>query len=451
MAKVGIPLLKLTDSHKGGQTKRKGNQTRAMGEALEERWSNDPDLDRTKTKDNVYFDENLNVVAPISGVDLSKAFNEEAADYKEEVTIRKGAHAGQTFYRGLKSNAVTGGAIIIKPEIGFLDNLTDEEEDRFWSDTMCVVSDIVGKNEKTGRNNLRAAVLHKDEKNRHVHGFFMPYKKDGRLCADEFFTLKLYSRFNREFPKRMRELGWDIDDCVSYDLEKVQRLEKEAAELSEQGKEDEAAAKRQEIEDYKQEHIKEKKAKKNGISKKEYVNNKLSESIEQKQQRKAEIQQDIDEKLEQQYSEGTMLEAAKNAKLLIDKELAAKQAKLGGFVTLEEAQQDFEDECLQWHNRKAAEESKIAADREALERERAAFEQEKQQEREAQERSREHDRLERRRLESFAAYLDKQSEQIEKEKQEREQKKKLDKAAQLSAAQSEPEQQKKKGFHLFGR
>ena len=34
-------------------------------------------------------------------------------------------------------------------------------------------------------------------------------------------NLKLFRKFNREYPRRMREKGWDVDDCTVYDPEKV--------------------------------------------------------------------------------------------------------------------------------------------------------------------------------------------------------------------------------------
>ncbi len=281
MAKVGIPIMKLNSKHSGGQTKRKGNQTKALAEGLEERWSSDEDLDRSLTKNNIYFDENGNVVPPISGVELSKQFDEEAANYKESYTIRNGKHAGKVCQRGIKSDAVTGFALIIKPEGEFIDSLTPEQQVQYFYDSYDIVNDIMGINEKTGRNNIRAAVLQVDEQRLHMHCYGMPYTKDGRLCADDVFKLSLYNRFNREYPKRMRERGWQIDDCVSYDIDKVKKLEEAADELERQGKTDEAAAKREEISDYKQEHIEmKKKSKSGGKPKKQYVIDKLEEKTE---------------------------------------------------------------------------------------------------------------------------------------------------------------------------
>lgn len=278
MAKVGIPIMKLSSHHKGGQTKRSGNQTRALGEAFEERWSNAPDLDKSKTKDNVYFDENGCRVPSISGVELSKAFDEEAANYTETVTVKKGVHAGKTYTRGLKENAVTGFSIIVKPEGEFIDNLTPEEKERFWNDTREIMNDIMGKNPKTGRNNIRAMVIQKDEAHEHLHCGGMPYDKDGRLCSANVFKLTLYRRFNEEYPQRMREKGWQIDNCTSYDVERMQELEKEAKALEEQGRTAEAEEKRAEIEYTKEYHVKNKK--KSGLSKRDYLDNKNRETEE---------------------------------------------------------------------------------------------------------------------------------------------------------------------------
>lgn len=191
--KVGITCLKLGNqrSTKSKQLRR-GDLRSVACEAFEERWSKDPDLDRSKTKYNMY-------VGYRSGLALTAAMTEEAQAYSEQRKAEGG--------RALRSDAAIGWAMIIKPPIGFADSMTDADRGRFWDDTIEILVETVGK------KNIRASVLQVDEGEEHMHIFGMGYNEQGKLCVDDVINPRTWDRWNHEYPQRMRERGWAIEDC----------------------------------------------------------------------------------------------------------------------------------------------------------------------------------------------------------------------------------------------
>ena len=170
---------------------------------MEERWSRDPDIDRSRTKDNIYTGYR-------SGLALTAAMTEEAQAYSEQ---RK-ANGG----RALRADAAIGWAMIVKPPMGFSDSMTDADRVRFWNDTIDILSDTVG------RKNIRASVLQVDEIEEHMHIFGMGYDENGKLCVDNVINPRVWDRWNHEYPQRMRERGWAIEDCEPEEQDEDQPM-----------------------------------------------------------------------------------------------------------------------------------------------------------------------------------------------------------------------------------
>lgn len=193
LAKVGITCLKLgiRRSTKSRQSRR-GDLRSVACEALEERWSKDPDLDRSKSKDNIYAGYR-------SGVALTEAMTEEAQAYSEQRKAEGG--------RALRSDAAIGWGLVVKPQMGFFDGMDRAERNRFWDDTIEILEETVGK------KNIRAGVIHTDELEEHLHLFGMGYNEQGKLCVDDVINPRTWNKWNHEYPQRMRERGWEIEDC----------------------------------------------------------------------------------------------------------------------------------------------------------------------------------------------------------------------------------------------
>lgn len=252
--KVGITTLKLTNQRsKKSRTKRTGFLRAVVCEGLKERWGKDEDIDRNRSHFNSY-------TGITSGVKLAEIMTAEATDYSKQ---RKAAGG-----RALRADAAIGWAMIIKPPADVINAMSPGQQIKFFADSDKIITAIMGA------DNIRATALHRDEQAPHKHYFGMGYTKSGELCVDKVINPKLYKRLNQEYPQKMRELGWDIEDCTIYDAEKVKNMtENEATVYKEKCK-----AKRRE--------------KKSGLDSKTYKAKKEIEKLE-KEREKARLSRDL--------------------------------------------------------------------------------------------------------------------------------------------------------------
>lgn len=192
---VGMPVMKLDRcNHFGKKNEHSGNAKAVTCEALEERYSSDADLDRKMTAENVYY-------GFTSGEALTAHWEQMADAYR--VIDKNGKE------KKLRSDAGIGFAGICKPEMDFMDSLGDEEIEKFMEDSSEVIQEIY---EKRGCV-IDSIVIHYDEGNPHLHYFgHDPEYKLGRKLG-----LKLYTALNdTEYPKQMRQRGWDIAPLTGY-------------------------------------------------------------------------------------------------------------------------------------------------------------------------------------------------------------------------------------------
>lgn len=200
---IGMPSLKLSNVWK--ENKHAGFFRDVVSEALEERYGKDKDIDREKTKNNEY------VIGFRTAKELIEYSDRTIERMKKEIE-ENNQNPKLAKRRTIRKDAVVMCALIIKPPAEMMNNLSDEDQDKFLKDTLYEVADIVGV------GNIKAAVIHKDERVRHMHIFWQPITEDGRLCAKEMHNQKNYfDRLNHEMPKNLRLLGWDIDECRAYD------------------------------------------------------------------------------------------------------------------------------------------------------------------------------------------------------------------------------------------
>lgn len=252
--KVGITTLKLTNQRsKKSRAKRTGYLRAVVCEAMTERWGKDEDIDRNLSHYNTY-------TGIASGVKLAEAMTAEAADYSKQ---RKAAGG-----RALRTDAAIAWAMILKPPAEIINAMSQEQQTKFFTDSDKIIHDIMGA------DNIRATALHRDEQAPHKHYFGMGYTQTGELCIDKVINPKLYKKLNQEYPQKMRELGWDIENCVIYDSEKVKNMTK-----------DEAAAYRTECRTKRRE-------KKSGLDSKTYKSQQELQKIE-KEKDKARLSRDL--------------------------------------------------------------------------------------------------------------------------------------------------------------
>ncbi len=224
-------------NHFGKKNEHSGNVKAVTCEALEERYSSDADLDREMTAENVYY-------GFTSGEALTAHWEQMADAYR--VIDKNGKE------KKLRSDAGIGFAGICKPEMDFMDSLEDDEIEKFMEDSSEVIQEIY---EKRGCV-IDSIVIHYDEGNPHLHYFgHDPEYKLGRKIG-----LKLYTALNdTEYPKQMRQHGWDIDPLTGYQEAIKDMTEDEITEYKKRRKADHK--------------------KKHGLSSTEYKANKKSNNI----------------------------------------------------------------------------------------------------------------------------------------------------------------------------
>ena len=224
-------------NHFGKKNEHSGNAKAVTCEALEERYSSDADLDREMTAENLYY-------GFTSGEALTAHWEQMADAYR--VIDKNGKE------KKLRSDAGIGFAGICKPEMDFMDSLEDDEIEKFMEDSSEVIQEIY---EKRGCV-IDSIVIHYDEGNPHLHYFgHDPEYKLGRKIG-----LKLYTALNdTEYPKQMRQHGWDIDPLTGYQEAIKDMTEDEITEYKKRRKAD--------------------RKKKHGLSSTEYKANKKSNNI----------------------------------------------------------------------------------------------------------------------------------------------------------------------------
>lgn len=315
--KVGITTLKLTNQRsKKSRAKRTGYLRAVVCEAMTERWGKDEDIDRNRSHFNSY-------TGITSGVKLAEAMTTEATEYSSK---RKAAGG-----RALRADAAIGWAMILKPPAEIINAMPPEQQVKFFADSDKILTRIMGT------DNIRATALHRDEQAPHKHYFGMGYTRTGELCVDKVINPKLYKKLNQEYPQKMRELGWDIEDCVVYDSEKVRNMTK-----------DEAAAYRTECRTKRRE-------KKSGLDSKTYKSQQELQKIE-KEKDKARLSRDLALAAAQQVKQQTA--TVRQEKAALETNIADLQKQADSYpADLQEHLNALSAAANAYHNAARADES----------------------------------------------------------------------------------------------
>ena len=193
--KIGAPSLKLNNA--GTKSKSCGDFGAVAREALKEREGHDPDIDQGRAELNRFV-----------GYQTAAELQEYSRQHVDQLKDAKG--------RKLRKDAVVMCATILKPPAAMMNKLPIADQRRFLDDSFDAFVEIVG------RDNVKSRADHFDELGAHTHVFWEPMTKDGRLCAKEMHNLQFFGRVNRELPQKLRDKGWDIEDCEMYDAAKEQ-------------------------------------------------------------------------------------------------------------------------------------------------------------------------------------------------------------------------------------
>ena len=192
--KIGLPSIKLNNA--GVKSKNCGDLKSIAAEALKERKGHDPDIDPERAALNQY-----------QGYQTAAELMEYSRRHVAELSEAQRA-AG---HRGVRKDAVVMCATILKPPAAMMHRLSQEQQAQFLNDAAEIFAEIVG------RDNIKSRADHYDEQGAHTHLFWEPMTTDGRLCAKEVHSLQYFGRINKDLPAKLREKGWDIEDCRMYD------------------------------------------------------------------------------------------------------------------------------------------------------------------------------------------------------------------------------------------
>ena len=208
---VGLPCMKLSLSPSTQKHHDKKSGTCSVKSAWEEmndlRKGRDETIDRTLTNQNIW-------IVGSSEMDMVTEIQKKI----DLVNADKKAHGK----RALRSDAVTGIEMIEKPPLDYMERLSREEQVQFLKNSSDTMDSIL--REWNPDWITMACVLHFDEfggKSPHAHRIVVPLTKDkdGILSfnAKAEFNLKFFTFVNKEYPRRMRERGYAVEDCKIYE------------------------------------------------------------------------------------------------------------------------------------------------------------------------------------------------------------------------------------------
>ena len=200
--------------------KHRANGGKILREAGEERHSKTNHLDRTLSHLNEY-------TGFASGDECWGDMEARAGAYRQKVKGK--TKTGEEIIRekGLRKDAVIGWAVIIHPADEATRDWTWDEFDRFDKDSMAVLAEICP--ELFREANVRMTATHKDEVGKHRHRFGDCIAEDGSYCGNKI-DAKLLAKINEQFPRMMRERGWEVADMDVTDWDRAKKDSTYAAE-----------------------------------------------------------------------------------------------------------------------------------------------------------------------------------------------------------------------------
>lgn len=222
-AKVGIPCMKCSINPSQTINKNSGKKSKTCGVSSAWREMNDDRLGRDETIDKEMT--HLNVwMEGSSDMDLVGRVEKEIDRINEE---------RRSFgKRGLRADAVSVIAIVEKPNMDYMKNLSYEQRVEFLNKSHEVMKDLL--HEWNPNWKMLASVQHHDEfggLSAHNHSLVMVSTKDkegiSNMCAFKEYNLKFFNHINKNYPARMRSLGFEVEDVRTFDqLSEQEKLER---------------------------------------------------------------------------------------------------------------------------------------------------------------------------------------------------------------------------------
>lgn len=221
--KVGIPVMKCSLNPSNTVNKKTGKKSKtcpvdlAWQEMNDERIGRDMDINHDMTSLNVWMEGN----SSDDVVQIVQSKIDEINQIKRE-----------NGKRALRKDAVSVVEIIEKPNIAYMSELNYEEKVKFLKDSHETFKQLI--HEWNLNWTLLESVQHHDEfggLSAHNHNLILLTTVDDKglptMNAFKEVNLKFYSYINKNYPKMMRERGYEVEDVRTYDMltdeEKMER------------------------------------------------------------------------------------------------------------------------------------------------------------------------------------------------------------------------------------
>lgn len=122
-----------------------------------------------------------------------------------KVDIEKYINENKSSSRAIRKDAVLINEWIITSDKLFFDKLSPEETKKYFETAVDYFAD------KFGRDNIRYAQVHLDERTPHMHMGIVPFTQDWKLSAKTVFGKETLKKIQDELPRYLQERGFDIE------------------------------------------------------------------------------------------------------------------------------------------------------------------------------------------------------------------------------------------------
>lgn len=122
-----------------------------------------------------------------------------------KVDIEKYINENKSSSRAIRKDAVLINEWIITSDKSFFDKLSPEETKKYFETAVDYFAD------KFGRDNIRYAQVHLDERTPHMHMGIVPFTQDWKLSAKTVFGKETLKKIQDELPRYLQERGFDIE------------------------------------------------------------------------------------------------------------------------------------------------------------------------------------------------------------------------------------------------
>ena len=221
--RVGIPMMKCSLNPSQQVNKQTGKRSKTCGvksaweEMNDERLGRDPTIDKEMTHMNVWMEGS-------SDMDVEEIIKQEI----ERINLERKMHGK----RALRSDTVSCIAIVEKPNMEYMQNLSYEDRKKFLYTSHEEMKKLI--HEWNPNWKIISSVQHHDEfggLSAHNHTLVMvsTIDKDGlpNMKAKSEFNLKFFTFINKNYSVRMQSRGYEVEHVRTFDqLSDEEKLER---------------------------------------------------------------------------------------------------------------------------------------------------------------------------------------------------------------------------------